>query len=55
MKIRNYLIPLTLLGLAAMPAAAQTVWDGVYSQEQAERGKNMYLAECVLCHAVRGL
>ena len=50
MKIRNYLIPLTLLGLAAMPAAAQTVWDGVYSQEQAERGKNIYLAECVLCH-----
>ncbi len=33
-----------------MPAAAQTVWDGVYTKEQAERGKDIYLAECVLCH-----
>jgi len=50
MTIRKYLIPLTLLALAAMPATAQTVWDGVYTTEQAERGKNIYLAECVLCH-----
>jgi mono/diheme cytochrome c family protein len=50
MNIRKLLIPLTLLGLAAMPAAAQTVWDGVYTTEQAERGKDIYLSECVLCH-----
>lgn len=50
MNIRKFLIPLTLLGLASMPAAAQSVWDGVYTAEQAERGKNLYLAECVLCH-----
>lgn len=52
MNIRTILIPLTLFGLAAMPAAAQTVWDGVYTTEQAERGKEIYLAECVLCHGV---
>ena len=50
MNTRKFLIPLSLLALAAMPAAAQTVWDGVYTTEQAERGKNIYLAECVLCH-----
>ena len=33
-----------------MPAVAQTVWDGAYTTEQAERGKDIYLAECVLCH-----
>jgi mono/diheme cytochrome c family protein len=50
MNIRKVLIPLTLLALASIPAAAQTVWDGVYNAAQAERGKELYLAECVLCH-----
>lgn len=50
MNIRRALIPLTLLALAAMPAAAQSVWDGVYTAEQAERGKNLYLTDCVQCH-----
>lgn len=50
MNIRNTLIPLTLLALAAMPAAAQTVWEGVYTAEQAERGKDLYLTDCVQCH-----
>ena len=50
MTIRTYLIPFTLLALAAIPAAAQTVWDGIYTTEQAERGKNVYLSDCVLCH-----
>lgn len=35
-----------------VPAAAQrTVWDGVYSLEQAQRGKDRYIAECAGCHA----
>jgi mono/diheme cytochrome c family protein len=50
MNFRKSLIPLALLALAAMPAAAQTVWDGVYTAAQAERGKDIYLSECVLCH-----
>ena len=50
MTIPKHLITLALLGLAAVPAAAQTVWDGVYTAEQAQRGKDLYLAECVLCH-----
>jgi len=26
------------------------VWDGVYTDEQAERGKAVYLEKCVQCH-----
>ncbi|MCY4661081.1 MAG: c-type cytochrome [Acidobacteria bacterium] len=37
------------------PVAAQdqgrTVWDGVYSEEQAERGRTAYARHCASCHA----
>ena len=37
------------------PAAAQdggrTVWDGVYSDAQAERGRTAYARHCATCHA----
>ena len=38
--------------LAAEPAAGQTrtVWDGVYTQAQAERGRERYRALCGYCH-----
>jgi len=32
-------------------AAALTVWDGVYTAEQAERGKALYARSCEGCHA----
>jgi len=39
---------------AIVPVAAQaptrTVWDGVYSAAQAERGKAQYAASCARCH-----
>ncbi len=38
---------------AMVPAAAQatrTVWDGVYTQQQAARGKDQYFAHCLSCH-----
>ena len=37
----------------ALAAAAQTsrsVWDGVYTQEQANRGKTAYAEQCAICH-----
>ena len=37
-----------------MVLAAQTtrsVWDGVYTAEQAKRGAGVYAAECASCHA----
>jgi S-disulfanyl-L-cysteine oxidoreductase SoxD len=40
--------------LATMFAAAQdgprTVWDGVYTDAQAERGKAIYFEKCTRCH-----
>jgi quinoprotein glucose dehydrogenase len=30
--------------------AALTVWDGVYTEEQAERGRVAYIANCAECH-----
>jgi cytochrome c len=28
----------------------QTVWDGVYSREQADRGEKVYVEQCARCH-----
>ena len=42
---------------ASLPAAAATagaakhsVWDGVYTEDQAQRGKELYAAHCLACH-----
>jgi len=42
-----------LLYLAGVVAIAQqrTVWDGVYSAPQAERGRTGYMQSCAACHA----
>ncbi len=49
MKIKRILIlPLAAAALAA--EAARSIWDGVYSAEQAARGKKIYKAECADCH-----
>ena len=42
------LVILTLLILAA--AATRSVWDGVYSKEQAGRGQSAYNSKCARCH-----
>jgi mono/diheme cytochrome c family protein len=46
-----------LLGMAACGAlsiawqpAAKTVWDGVYTKEQATRGQPLYKQYCASCH-----
>jgi len=30
--------------------AARTVWDGVYTDAQAARGKTLYVNHCAVCH-----
>ena len=38
-------------GLAAVMAAQQrTVWDGIYTDEQAARGEMLYAERCAKCH-----
>ena len=52
-------LTLTWLTSAALAAATQsasrpggrTVWDGVYTTEQADRGKTLYTRSCQGCHA----
>ncbi len=39
---------LSTVALAAQ--AARTVWDGIYSDEQAERGRVLYADRCARCH-----
>jgi len=40
----------TALSTDAAPAATRTNWDGVYSDEQADRGKQVYTRACAVCH-----
>jgi len=53
--------PLFITGLAIMalslcvlhaqaPAESHSVWDGVYTEEQAKRGEPVYQKECAACH-----
>jgi mono/diheme cytochrome c family protein len=43
-----------LIGLVAAVAIAQeasrSVWDGVYTEDQAKRGQALYNSECASCH-----
>ena len=41
-----------VLALVAVPAGqtTRTVWDGVYTTEQATRGAKLYASECTRCH-----
>jgi mono/diheme cytochrome c family protein len=43
--------PILVAILAACSiAAARSVWDGVYTKEQARRGQAVYQQECAKCH-----
>lgn len=39
-----------LFGIKA--AVAASTWDGVYTDAQAERGREQYLQHCSICHSV---
>jgi mono/diheme cytochrome c family protein len=42
-----------VLGVAVLAAQApRTVWDGVFTDEQAKRGQASYGEECASCHGV---
>ena len=38
-------------GLAQRPAGQRTVWDGVYTEAQAQRGETVYTQSCASCHS----
>lgn len=37
-------------GIALSQGAAKSVWSGVYSQAQADRGATAYAQHCAMCH-----
>ncbi len=39
-----------LLATAAVAQQASSVWDGVYTQAQSDRGRAAYAKECASCH-----
>jgi len=41
---------LTLNSRVHAQPPTQSIWDGVYTEEQATRGKAMYAQECASCH-----
>jgi mono/diheme cytochrome c family protein len=49
-----YVAALFVTSVAVLAAAAQspprTIWDGVYTTEQAKRGQATYAAQCSACH-----
>ena len=40
----------TLGGALVHAQAPASVWDGVYTQQQAKRGESLYKQECAACH-----
>lgn len=47
----SVVLPAVLLAQQPAPASgARTVWDGVYTDEQAVRGATAYAARCASCH-----
>ena len=39
-----------LTAAAAGAQAGRSVWDGVYTSAQADRGKKLYIESCAACH-----
>ena len=39
-----------VLAAAALAQTTRSVWDGVYTEEQAKRGHELYAKECASCH-----
>ncbi len=40
------------LRATAQPASSRSVWEGVYTPEQAKRGEALYAEHCGSCHGV---
>ena len=55
-SITAIIFALGVIGLGLSNLAAQkptrSVWDGVYTKEQAERGRGEYKSECEDCHGL---
>ena len=39
-----------VMAIVVSGQAQKTVWDGVYTEEQAKRGADVYAEKCAMCH-----
>jgi mono/diheme cytochrome c family protein len=44
------ILPLSLAGAALAQAPARTIWDGVFTADQAAQGKALFDSKCAICH-----
>lgn len=49
---RSKFLALGVLALATFAQSSRSVWDGVYTKEQAKRGEATYAQECASCHGL---
>ena len=45
-----FLFAVGLIFAAVLHAQGVTIWDGVYTEPQADRGKTVYADQCSVCH-----
>lgn len=43
-------LPLSMASGAGYQTPKRTIWDGVYTEDQAKRGERIYGQKCTLCH-----
>jgi mono/diheme cytochrome c family protein len=48
--LATIMVPALCALRAQAPAETRSVWDGVYTEEQAKRGEAVYRKECASCH-----
>ena len=49
MKVKIVVLGI-IIGIALIAQTSRTVWDGVYTDDQAKRGEGFYGKECASCH-----
>jgi mono/diheme cytochrome c family protein len=49
--MRIAIAALLVIAFVSAQEATRSVWDGVYTQEQADRGRPLYNQHCASCHA----
>lgn len=54
LPFRAVLLALVVAGpVFAQPEPERSVWDGVFTEDQADRGREVYEGACALCHGYR--
>jgi mono/diheme cytochrome c family protein len=49
--MRRHIYLVFILAVSSVAALPRSVWDGVYTKEQAQRGQTVYGRDCARCHS----